>query len=31
MQRVFFQCNPLFVLLTLQTIYQGQADNGTTF
>ena len=26
MQRVFFKCNALFVLLTLQIICQGQAE-----
>ena len=31
MQRVFFRCNPLFVLLTLQIISQGQAEHDTTF
>ena len=30
-QRVFFKCNNLFVLLTLQTKYQGQAEHDTTF
>ena len=30
-QRVFFECNTLFVLLTLQIKYQGQAEHDTTF
>ena len=30
-QTVFFKCNNLFVLLTLQIIYQGQADHDRTF
>ena len=28
---VSFQCNTLFVLLTLQVIYQGQAEHDKTF
>ena len=28
---VSFQSNTLFVLLTLQVIYQGQAEHDTTF
>ena len=28
---VSFQCNTLFVLLTLQVIYQGQAEHDATF
>ena len=30
-QSVFFKSNTLFVLLTLQIKYQGQANHGTTF
>ena len=30
-QRLFFSCNPLFVLLTLQIICQVQAEHDTTF
>ena len=30
-QSVFFKSNTLFVLLTLQIIYQGQANHNTTF
>ena len=30
-QRVFFKCNTLFVLLTLQIIHHGQTEHGTTF
>ena len=28
---VSFQCNTLFALLTLQVIYQGQAEHDKTF
>ena len=30
-QRVFFQCNTLFVPLTLQIKYQSQSENDTIF
>ena len=30
-QSVFFKSNTLFVLLTLQIKYQGQANHGTAF
>ena len=31
MQSVFFKSNTLFVLLTLQIKYRGQANHDTTF
>ena len=31
MQRVLFECNTIFELLTLQIIYQGQAEYDTKF
>ena len=30
-QRVFFKCNTLFVMLTLQIKYQGQAEHDAIF